>query len=167
MTHPVLHHPFKAWIPWLYVLVFIPVIAVNVLLVRLALSSNTGLVTEHAFDTGQSYNSVIAAGARQAELGWQPKLDIQPVPQADAPHRISLSVAMSDAAGKPLTGLTLSGRIVSPVDPQPDAAVTLVETGDGHYREIIALPRAGQWELQLLATGPAGQFAIVQRLTAP
>jgi len=167
MTHHVLHHPFKAWIPWLYVLMFIPVIAVNVLLVRLALSSNTGLVTDHAFDTGQSYNSVIAAGARQAELGWQSKVAILPVPQAEAPHRISVNVAMTDADGKPLTGLTLSGRIVSPVDPQPDAPVTLVETGGGQYREAVTLPRAGQWELQLLATGSAGQYAIVQRLAAP
>jgi len=166
MAHMV-HHPFKGWIPWLYVLMFIPVIAVNVLLVRLALSSNTGLVTEHAFDTGQSYNSVIAAGARQAELGWQSAVAVQPAPLGDAPHRVALRVVMGDAEGKPLTGLTLSGRIVSPVDPQPDTAVTLVETGGGHYREVVALPRAGQWELQLLATGSAGQYAIVQRLVAP
>ena len=133
MAH-MLHHPFKAWIPWLYVLMFIP---------------------------------VIAAGARQAELGWRSAVAIQPAPLADAPHRVALRVVMTDAEGKPLTGLTLSGRIVSPVDPQPDAAVTLVETGGGHYREVITLPRAGQWELQLLATGSAGQFAIVQRLAAP
>ena len=162
-----LQPPRNVWIPWLYILVFIPVIAVNVMLVRLALSSNTGLVTDRAFDTGQSYNSVIAAGAREAELGWQSAVEIQPMPQAEAPHRVALSVAMTDAAGKPLTGLTVSGRIVSPVDPQPDTAIALVETGGGHYREAVGLPRAGQWEVQLLATGPAGQFAIVQRLNAP
>lgn len=162
MAH-MLHHPFKSWIPWLYVLMFVPVIAVNVLLVRLALSSNTGLVTDRAFDTGQSYNAVIAAGARQAELGWQSKVDVM----GEGPHRVALTVAMTDAKGAALSGLTVSGRIVSPVDPQPDVAVTLVETGGGQYRETISLPRAGQWELQLIASGSAGQFAIVQRLTAP
>jgi len=166
MAH-LLHHPFKPWIPWLYVLVFIPVIAVNVLLVRLALSSNTGLVTEHAFDTGQSYNSVIAAGARQAELGWQSAVDIEPAARPESPHRVTFGVAMSDSASQPLHGLTISGRIVSPVDPQPDVAVTLVETGEGHYRGSVSLPRAGQWELQLLASGGTGQYAIVQRLSAP
>jgi nitrogen fixation protein FixH len=162
-----LHHPFSRWIPWVYVLVFIPVIAVNVLLVRLALTSNTGLVTDHAFDTGQSYNAVIEAGARQQALGWQVTVDAQPAPQADAPHRVALSIALTDSAGKPLTGLTVSGRVVSPVDPQPDAAATLVETAGGHYRETIALPRAGQWELQLVATNGTDRFAIVQRVTAP
>lgn len=165
--HHMQHHPFKAWIPWLYVLMFVPVIAVNVLLARLALDSNPGLVTDHAFDTGQSYNSVITAGARQAQLGWKGAVEIQPLPQAEAPHRVALSVTMTDATGKPLTGLTVSGRIVSPVDPQPDVALALVETAGGHYRQAIALPRAGQWEVQLLATGSAGQFAIVQRLAAP
>jgi nitrogen fixation protein FixH len=163
---PTLHHPFKRWIPWFYVLMFVPVIAVNIVLIRLALSSNTGLVSDHAFATGQSYNAVIAAGERQQALGWQAATDAQPAAQAEAPHRIALSVALTDSAGKPLTGLTISGRVVSPVDPQPDTAVTLVETG-GHYRQAVALPRAGQWELQLIATDGANQFAIVQRVTAP
>ena len=166
MAH-MLHHPFKAWIPWLYVLMFVPVIAVNVLLVHIALSSNPGLVTDRAFDTGQSYNAVIAAGARQAELGWQSQVDVQPAAQGDVPHRVALGVAMSDSGGKALSGLTVSGRIVSPVDPQPDVPVALVETAAGHYRATVALPRAGQWELQLVASGPAGQYAIVQRLAAP
>ena len=161
---PALHHPFSRWIPWFYVAVFIPVIAVNVLLVRLALSSSTGLVTDHAFDTGQSYNAVIAAGARQQALGWQAAIDIQPQMQ---PHKVALTVAMTDAAGTPLTGLTLAGRLVSPVDPQPDIAVTLVETAGGHYRQALALPRAGQWELQLVATDGTAQYALQQRLIAP
>lgn len=157
------HHPFSRWIPWVYVAVFIPVIAVNILLVNLALSSSTGLVTDRAFDTGQSYNQVIAAGMRQQALGWQAAIDVRP----ETGHRVALSIAMTDSAGKPLTGLTLSGRVVSPVDPQPDVAVALVATGGGHYRQVVLLPRAGQWELQLVATDGTGQFAIVQRLTAP
>lgn len=158
------HHPFSRWIPWVYVAVFVPVVAVNVLLVRLALSSSTGLVTDHAFETGQSYNSVIAAGTRQQALGWQAAIDVQPETQ---PHKVALAIAMTDSADKPLTGLTIAGRLVSPVDPQPDIAVTLVETAGGRYRTALTVPRAGQWELQLVATDGTGQFAIVQRLTAP
>lgn len=164
---PVLHHPFKPWIPWLYVALFVPVIAVNILLVRLALSSNTGLVTDRAFDTGQSYNAVIAAGARQEALGWKAALDVQAAPQPDAPHRVALTARMTDQDGKPLTGLMLSGRLISPVDPQPDIAVVLLETGNGHYRETLVLPRGGQWELQLIATGDGAQYAIQQRFAAP
>lgn len=158
------HHPFSRWIPWLYVAVFVPVIAVNILLVRLALSSSTGLVTDRAFDTGQSYNSVIAAGARQQALGWQAAIDMQPGPQ---PHKMALAIAMTGSDGKALTGLTVAGRLVSPVDPQPDIVVTLVETAGGRYRTTLSVPRAGQWELQLVATDGAGQFAIVQRISAP
>jgi len=164
---PALHHPFSRWIPWVYVAVFIPVIAVNILLVHLALSSSTGLVTDRAFDTGQDYNSVIAAGARQRALGWQAAIDVQPASQADLPHRVSVMVALKDSAGNPLTGLTIAGRLFSPVDPQPDVAATLVETAGGRYRTVLALPRAGQWELQLVATDGTAQYAIQQRLAAP
>ncbi len=158
------HHAFSRWIPWLYVAVFVPVVAVNLLLVRLALSSNTGLVTERAFDTGQSYNAVIAAGARQQALGWQAAVDVQP---ESLPHRMALSIAMTGADHQPLTGLIVAGRLVSPVDPQPDIAAALVETSGGRYRTVLTVPRAGQWELQLVASDGAGQFAILQRLTAP
>lgn len=170
MTPSLPHHPphsHKPWIPWVYVLLFVPVIAVNVALIRLALSSNTGLVTDRAFDTGQSYNSVIAAGARQQALGWQSTVDVQPAPLPDKPHRVVVVVAMADPSGKPLAGLTVSGRLFSPVDPQPDLDVVLVETAGGRYREMLSLPRAGQWELQLVATDGAAQYAIQQRLSAP
>jgi len=165
--HTLSHHSHKPWIPWLFVLVFVPVIAVNVLLIRLALNSNTGLVTDRAFDTGQSYNAVIAAGDQQAALGWEAAIDIQPAPRPEAPHRIALTVTLNDAAGKPLTGLTVSGRVVSPVDPQPDSDAALVENAGGRYRQAFVLPRAGQWELQLVATDGTARYAIQQRLTAP
>ena len=161
------HHPQKPWIPWLYVLLFVPVIAVNVLLIRLALSSSTGLVTDRAFDTGQSYNAVIAAGARQQALGWQAGVDVQPAALPDSPHRVAVTVSMTDQAGVPLKNLTVAGRVFSPVDPQPDLTAVLVETAGGRYREMISLPRAGQWELQLVASDGTAQFAIQQRLTAP
>jgi nitrogen fixation protein FixH len=164
---PALHHPFKPWIPWLYVLLFVPVVAVNILLIRLALSSNTGLVTDRAYDTGQSYNAVIAAGERAQALGWRAVVDSQPAPLPAAPHRVALAVTLSDSAGRPLTGLTVTGRVVSPVDPQPDLVATLVETGRGHYRELLVLPRAGQWELQLIASDGSARYAIQQRLSAP
>ena len=157
----------NAWIPWLYVLVFIPVIAVNVMLVRLALSSNTGLVTDRAFDTGQSYNAVIAAGGRQQALGWKAAIDIQPAARADAPHRLTISVAMTEESGKPLTGLSISGHVISPVDPQPDLEIALDENAGGIYRGAVSAPRQGQWEAQLVATRGDERFAIQQRLIAP
>ncbi len=166
MTNPALHS-HKPWIPWLYVLMFIPVIAVNVLLVRYALSSSTGLVTYRAFDTGQDYNAVIGAGRRQEALGWQVSIEALATPLATEFHRSTVTVTFADADGKALTGLTVAGRMFSPVDPQPDIPVTLVEIAGGRYRQMIVLPRAGQWVLQLVATDGSAQYAIDQRLTSP
>jgi nitrogen fixation protein FixH len=152
------------WIPWALAAMFLPVAAVNGLLVKLALSSNTGLVSDNAFDTGQSYNQIIAAGQKQQALGWKAVTQLQPLPAADSPHRARLIVSLRDATGAPLHGLKVSGRLYSPVDPQPDQAVSLTESGDGQYRQDLSLPRGGQWDAQLMAWGEAKGFAIEQRL---
>ena len=149
------------WIPWSIASLFIPVFAVNGLLVHYALSSNTGLVTERAFDTGQSYNAVIAEGKRQDSLGWKAEAAIEPLPGPG--HRASIVVAVTEAASEPVVGLKLAGRLFSPVDPQPDQPLVLAEEVPGHYRQTVALPRGGQWALQLMANG----YAVEQRLTLP
>jgi nitrogen fixation protein FixH len=154
--------PTYRWIPWLFAALFLPVLAVNIALVKLALSSSTGLVSDHAFDTGQGYNRVIAAGRKQAELGWHSEIALQAL--AGGGHRGRLLVTLTDAAGAPLRGLTVSGRLYSPVDPQPDQDVTLSEAGDGHYQQEVTLPRAGQWQAQLTAARDADSLAIEQRL---
>jgi nitrogen fixation protein FixH len=149
------------WIPWSFVLLFLPVMAVNILLVRLAFSSNTGLVSDHAFDTGQSYNQVIAAGEQSRALGWRSEISLT----ASGPaHQALISLSIRDRNGHGLSGLAVSGRLYSPVDPQPDQMIHLTEDGDGHYSQTLLLPRQGQWDAQLLAASPSGRFAIDQRL---
>jgi nitrogen fixation protein FixH len=154
------------WIPWSLAAAFLPVLAINMLLVRLALSSSTGLVSDHAFDTGQNYNGIIAEGQRAAALGWRGNARLDAVPGDDR-RRARLTVTVTELDGTPLTGLLVSGRLTSPVDPQPDQDVTLADDGAGRYRLELTLPRSGQWEAQMLARRGAQIFAIEQRLILP
>jgi nitrogen fixation protein FixH len=147
------------WIPWLLAGLFPPVIAVNALLVVLALRSNTGLVSDNAFDTGQSYNRIIAAGLKQAALGWRVTARLQ-----GGAGDARLQVTVRDADGAPLRGLTISGRLYSPVAPQPDQKIVLQEQVGGLYGQSLVLPRGGQWDAQLVALRDGTSYAIDQRL---
>ena len=154
------------WIPWSLAAAFLPVLAVNMLLIRLALSSSTGLVSDHAFDTGQNYNVIIAEGQRVAALGWRGSAQLDPMPGGDR-RRALLTVLVTEQDGTPLTGLLVSGRLTSPVDPQPDQNIALQEDAAGRYRLELSLPRPGQWQAQMLARRGGQIFAIEQRLILP
>jgi len=58
------------WIPWSFAGALGVVVMVNGALAYLAVSSSTGLVTEHPFESGNGYNRVLAAAAAQDALGW-------------------------------------------------------------------------------------------------
>jgi len=137
------------WFPWLFAALFLPVFAINGVLIRSAFHSNTGLVSDRAFDTGQGYNRIIAAGRQQPS--WTAELKATP----DA-----IEVTVRDEAGQIRRGLAITGRLFSPVDPQPDQTLALTEDSDGIYRQELHLPRAGQWQAELMAD----DFAIQQRL---
>lgn len=153
------------WIPWALAGLFLPVIAVNLLLVHLALSSNTGLVSDAAFDTGQSYNRIIAAGQQQHALGWRAEVTLTKSNAADAAR---ITLVLLDSAGRRMGGVKITGRLYSPVDPLPDQSVSLVETADQDYAQELSLPRRGQWDAQLIAhvvtSDGVQDFAIDQRL---
>ena len=59
------------YIPWIFVGVFMVVLAVNGVMVHFAVSSWTGIETENHFIKGLGYNNDLAGARAQAERGWQ------------------------------------------------------------------------------------------------
>ncbi len=55
---------------------FSVIIAVNVLMATLANTSWTGLVVKNTYVASQEFNRKAQEGRAQAELGWQPRLEI-------------------------------------------------------------------------------------------
>jgi len=163
----VAHRPTGHWYPWVLVGVFVPVIIVNILLVRLALQSSTGLVTDRAFETGTGYNAVIEAGRRQDALQWTADTDIEALAPIDGQPRVQITVTLTAPDGAPLQHLTLAGRLFSPVDPQADIPLVLTELIGGRYRQVAHVPRGGQWQLELIAVNGADRFAIEKRIVVP
>jgi nitrogen fixation protein FixH len=148
------------WVPWAIAAGLAVVVVVNGALAYFAIASSTGLVTEHPFELGNGYNRVIEAGAAQDALGWRG--DVRFVPAGA--DRGEITARFTDRNGKPVTGLSVTARLVRPVEPLPETTLALPETAAGSYAAAALLARPGQWEVQLAARRGADLFELARRI---
>ena len=149
----------RSLIPWIFVAGMALVLAVNGVMVAIAVGTFTGLAVSDPYKQGLEYNQVLEAQKRQEALGW--RLELRRQSQGD------LVLQASAADGQPLDGLQLSARLVRPVEPLPAVPVQFVGEGGGVYRAVVAPPRRGQWDVQLDAVKTSGRFHLRQRILVP
>lgn len=148
------------WIPWSFAAALGVVVAVNGALAYFAVSSSTGLVTAHPFESGNDYNRVLAAAEAQDALGWRGRLAFT----AAGAGAGEIAVELADRAGRKLSGLAVTALVTRPVEPLPDTELTLVEADAGRYRSPVVLTRPGQWEVRVLARRGGDVFQFAQRI---
>lgn len=142
------------------------VVAVNGLLIYLALSTWTGIETEGAYQKGIAYNDVLSGAKRQAELGWTVKAAIKTTQAPDTPQTIR--AAYHDRTGAPITGLTVRAYLKRPVHEGFDQELMLTPTDGGRYQGHVRIPLPGQWELRLVARDTGGNVhQSVTRISVP
>jgi len=162
MSRPIAAFANFRWIPWMIAGLFVLVAVVNGALAYFALSSDTGLVTEHPFELGNGYNEVLAAGEAEAALGWNGTVRFV----AGAEHAGTVVAEVRNRAGAAIPGLSVTVAIVRPVEPVPPMQVALEPTASG-YAAPVTLPRPGLWELRVTASRGADSYHYVQRIVAP
>jgi nitrogen fixation protein FixH len=145
------------WIPWAFVGGMLLVVVVNLVLVWFALTTFTGVTVGHAYDRGRTYNYVIEAAARQAALGWQAQVSLQAG---------QLAVTIRNRDGQGVAGV-LDGQLQRPLE---GAVMPLrfSALAAGVFLADVNLPRAGQWDAQLVLLSPGGdRLDIRRRLVVP
>lgn len=152
------------WIPWVFVAGFAVVVAVNATMIVYAVSSFSGLATANPYERGVEYNRVLAEQDRQAALGWTLVPEFAPGRAGTNAGVLTLRAAGAD--GAPLRGLAVAVELTRPIDAVPPVEFALRETGDGLYRAEIALPRAGQWDLHIVARLGGDRRDVRQRMFA-
>lgn len=148
------------WIPWSFAGALGVVVMVNGALAYFALTSSTGLVTEHPYESGNDYNRVLAAAAAQDALGWRGTLAFT----ATGAEAGEIAVELADRAGRKLTGLAVTALVTRPVGPLPDTRLALAEAEAGRYRSPVALTGPGQWDVQIVARRGGEIFQFAQRI---
>jgi nitrogen fixation protein FixH len=121
------------------------VIAINLVMARLALGTFGGVVVDNSYVASQQFNRWLDAEAAQRKLGWQATAKRLP------DGRVAVSFTGTKGAA-----LTLSGEARHPLGRQPDRMLAFVPAGGGSFVTREPLP-AGRWRLRLAAhTAEAG-----------
>jgi nitrogen fixation protein FixH len=131
-------------------------LAVNAAFVYFAVSTFNG-IESGAYETGLRYNTRIAAGDRQAALGWSHKVALG----SDG----SVRVLVADRQGAPVSELVLAGDIGRPVADRFTRTLAFRETGAGLYLAPAADLPPGSWIVSVEAThGGDAAYQIKERL---
>lgn len=153
----------RNWIPWIFIGGFGIVLIVNAVLVTLALTTFSGVETRHAYKTGLAYNTVLEADAAQAARGWD--VAVVYISQEDALGRMELSIR--DGAGRGIEGLDVLAQLRRPTHTAEDHDVILQSMGGGVYEAQLRLPFAGQWDVDVVASGIDAPYRARERLWVP
>jgi nitrogen fixation protein FixH len=143
-------------IPWLFVAGFVLVIAINGVMVWFAVSSFSGLYSDHARDRGLHYNQVMAEQRERDALGWT----IETSWQSDG--RLGLTV--KDAGGRPLVGAAVAIALIRPAEKRTPVEVAMEPIGEGRFAGIVDLPARGNWDADIVVDAGHHRFAITKRL---
>lgn len=121
------------------------VIGVNMIMIRLAVSTLPGTDVDSAYSASLAYENEIAAAHDQDARDWKIDAHIQRASDGGA----TLQVEARDKHGRPMSGLKFQGRFERPTDRRADQPVAFAETGIGIYRGSATTIAPGQWDLVL------------------
>lgn len=155
--------PSDRFIPWYFVAFFALLTAVLVPMCIIAVRTNTGIVTDNAYEKGLAYNKTIAAAAEQNALKWQGDLSMTP----SVGSKIVADFALQDASGKPLDSAEVKLWLVRPTQAGNDQTLTLQPQGNGHYGAKISLALRGLWEARVSATKDGHNYQMTKRVVLP
>lgn len=153
--------PRKAlWIPAIFVLAFVVIIAVNTVMVVLAVKTFSGLETNNAYDQGLGYNTTLAEAAQNDKLGWHAVIAFL----ADSADARIIQVTMTDASGTPLPDLNVKAIFVRPTNAGLDEVVQLQPQGRGRYQAGFKPSALGNWDLRLRVERGSTKWQHNQRI---
>jgi nitrogen fixation protein FixH len=126
---------------------FAVVIGVNVVMMRLAITTLPGTDVDSAYSAGLAYQREILAARQQNARDWKVDAHIERKPEGQA----ALSIHAGDRSGAPLAGLAIRARLQRPTDRRADQAIEIAESGGGNYRGSAQGVAPGQWDLVIEA----------------
>lgn len=114
------------------------VIAVNVLMARLATSTFGGVVVENSYVASQQFNGWLKEASAEQALGWKAEI------VRDAQGRAA--IALRDSKGSAIAAAKVTAVAEHPLGQRPETDLPLHETAPGVYTAPL---EAGRWRLRV------------------
>ena len=111
---------------------FAVVAGVNAIMVRAAVSTFGGVETQSSYRAGLLFAKEIAASQAQDARDWRVQASV-----TRAGDRQRIEIAVRDAAGRPLTGLSASVALAHPTDRRADRRVNATEVSPGRFAGTV------------------------------
>lgn len=140
------------FIPWYFVLFFLVIFIVDGAMVTVAVSTQTGVVTQHPYEQGLAYNEVVEAEKKQKELGWKGDISY---------HNKQISFVLRDKLGKKIKPDKITATLTRPTQAGMDFFVELTNNTVN-----IDFPVKGLWEVRIYATKGDKHYQQAKRIVA-
>lgn len=137
-------------IPWYFVMFFAVVALVDGVMVTLAVRTNSGLVTDHAYERGLAYNEVVDAKARQDALGWNDSVSWD--------GKI-LHVVVTDGKGAVIVPDKITAYFSRPTRSGMDFETDIMPAGSP-----VAFPASGIWDARINVLYRENVYQLSRRL---
>jgi len=147
--------PSDRFIPYYFVVFFVLLAALLFWFVDLAVSTNTGVVTDNAYNKGLEYNKTIAKAEQQEKLGWRPSIKLDGK---------DFTFSLLDKNSKPISEAKVVARFIRPTQDGFDKDFTLTNEGEGQYKAKLDLALQGVWDVTVKAVANDQQFQYSQRI---
>lgn len=133
--------PFTGWHMLAVVFLFFgTIIAVNLVMATLAVSTFPGLNAHNGYVASQTYNLLLDDAAAQDERGWQAALSVE---------RGMLRLDLTDRSGTKLRGLQVAALAGRPASAAEDRTLDFAPTAEGY--EATEPLEPGRWLLEIEA----------------
>lgn len=147
-------------IPWLFVMFFVGVAIIDGILVTIAVKTQTGLIEQHPYEHGISYNKVVNAVHEQEALGW--KGDI--LYQAKDVTSGDLAFVLKDKSGQNIQPESVSVKFIRPTQAGFDFNIELELADNGIFTSFVKFPLPGLWEVYVYAKKGEEQYQQDKRI---
>lgn len=130
------------WIPWYFVTFFVVFMTLDSIFVYLAISTNTGVVIDQAYEKGLAYNQIL----NEAEA--QKKIDLR---ENASFKNGELIWKLENSNGNAIDGAIVKAHIIRAVQDGYDFDISLRYSGDGIYSAPVETTLKGAWTAKLEA----------------
>jgi nitrogen fixation protein FixH len=156
--------PTPAWRnPWLigWFALVATFLAVNGVMIYLAITTNPGLVVEDYYDRGQYYEHNLASKLAQ-DPGWALRVDVPKDVKAGQTRVLRFFV--SDKAGQPVAVDGVTFYAYRPSDVGRDFSLPMETEATGRYAVTVSFPLVGVWDTLFAARLGGDEHSLGQRL---